>query len=115
MAIAVVTTRQSMADHYGSLGTFIGVATGDPGSAAAPANEATGGTPAYTRVATVWTPGSDGSLAGSAVTVDVPPATYSHIILAAAATGDQVDNADVADVVISAQGQLVVTPTYTQT
>jgi hypothetical protein len=46
----------------------------------------------------------------------VAAATYTHILLASASSGaNQIDNADVTDVVMSAQGQIVVTPTYTQT
>ena len=118
MAIAIATTRQNLADRYATLGTYIGVATGNPGTATTPANEATGGAPAYARKQTTWTPASGGVTNGSAVTIDVATGTYTHILLASAATvgaANMIDNADVTDVVMSAQGQIVVTPTYTQT
>jgi hypothetical protein len=116
MAIAVATTRQNLADRYATLGTYVGVATGAPGTAASPANEATGGAPAYARKQTTFSSATGGVVNGTAVTIDVAAGTYTHIILASAATGaNQVDNADVTDVVMSAQGQIVVTPTYTQT
>jgi hypothetical protein len=116
MAIAVATSRQALADTYKTLGTWIGVATGDPGTAAAPANEATGGTPPYARKQTTWTSSTGGVVNGTAVTVDVPTGTFTHILLASAVSGsNMVDKADVTDVVMSAQGQIVVTPTYTQT
>ena len=116
MAIAVAETRQALADAYAALGDFIGTATGDPGTdPLAPLLESTGGTPAYARQQTTWTPGTGGVTNGSAVTLDVPPSTISYVILGATVAGDQVDNADVTDVVMSAQGQLVVTPTFTQT
>ena len=116
MAIAVATTRQALADTYKTLGSWIGVATGDPGTTATPANEATGGSPAYARKQTTWTSGSGGVVNGSAVTVDVATGTYTHILLASASSGaNMIDKADVTDVVMSAQGQIVVTPTYTQT
>lgn len=116
MAIAVATTRQALADTYKTLGTWIGLATGDPGTTATPANEATGGSPAYARKQTTWTSSTGGVVNGSAVTIDVPAGTFTHILLASAATGNNmVDKADVTDVVMSAQGQIVVTPTYTQT
>lgn len=115
MAIAVGTTRQNLADRYGTLGTFIGLTTGDPGTSATPASEATGGSPAYARKATVWTSGSNGVINGSPVTIDVPAATYTHILLASAGSGaNMIDKADVTDVVMSGQGQIVVTPSYTQ-
>src|SRR6185312_4929444 len=116
MPIAVATSRQALADTYKTLGTWIGVATGDPGTTSTPANEATGGSPAYARKQTTWTSGSGGVVNGSAVTVDVNTGTYTHILLASAVSGaNMVDKADVTDVVMSAQGQIVVTPTYTQT
>lgn len=116
MAIAIATTRQALADTYKTLGTWIGVATGAPGTTTTPANEASGGSPAYARKQTTWTSSTGGVVNGSAVTIDVPAGTYTHIILCSAASGaNQVDNADVTDVVMSAQGQIVVTPTYTQT
>ena len=118
MAIAIATTRQALADAYKALGSWIGLAVGNPGTSATPANEATGGSPAYARKQTTWTSSTGGVVNGSAVTIDVAAGTYTHIILASAATtgaANQIDNADVTDVVMSAQGQIVVTPTYTQT
>jgi hypothetical protein len=116
MAIAVATTRQALADTYKTLGTWVGVATGAPGTSATPSNEASGGAPAYARKQTTWTSSTGGVVNGSAVTIDVAAQTYTHILLASAASGaNMIDNADVTDVVMSAQGQIVVTPTYTQT
>src|SRR3954465_2669269 len=116
MPIAVATTRQNLADRYGTLGTYIGLATADPGTTATPTSEATGGSPAYARKATTWTSGSGGVINGSAVTIDVPTGTNTHILLASAVSGNNmIDKADITDVVMSNQGQVVVTPTYTQT
>jgi hypothetical protein len=116
MAIAVATTRQSLAAQYATLGTWIGVCTGDPGTTSTPANEATGGSPAYARVATTWTAGAGGVENGSAVTINVAAATYTYILLASGSSGNNmIDKAAVTSVVMSAQGQIVVTPTYTQT
>lgn len=116
MAIAVAATRQSLANTYATLGTWIGVCTGDPGTTSAPANEASGGAPAYARQQTTWTAGAGGVQNGSAVTVNVAAATYTYILLASANSGNtMIDKAAITSVVMSAQGQLVVTPTYTQT
>jgi hypothetical protein len=116
MAIAIGTTRQALADAYKGLGSFVGVATGNPGTTVTPAFEASGGSPAYARKATSWVSSTGGVVNGSAITLDVPAGTYAWIILASASSGaNGVDYADVTDVVMSAQGQLVVTPTYTQT
>lgn len=114
MAIAVATTRQALADQYKTLGTWVGLATNDPGTSATPSNEATGG--GYARKQTTWTSSTGGVVNGSAVTIDCAAGTYTHIILASASSGaNMVDKADVTDVVMSAAGQVVVTPTYTQT
>jgi hypothetical protein len=116
MAIAVATTRQTLANTYATVGTWIGVCTGDPGTSSVPANEASGGSPAYARKQTTWTAGAGGVQNGSAVTIDTAAATYTYILLASAASGStMVDKAAITSVVMSAQGQLVVTPTYTQT
>ena len=116
MAIAVATTRQLLADEYGLAGTFIGACTGDPGTTNTPANEATGGTPAYTRLATTWTSATGGTINGSPVSLDVPPDTYDHVLLATTAAGaDMIDKCAVTAVVMSAQGQIVVTPSFVQT
>lgn len=115
MAIAIATTRQNLANQYATLGTYIGVCTTNPGTTTTPAGEATGGTPAYARKQTTWTPGTGGILTGSVVTVDVPTGTYTWCTLCSAVSGaNQIDNADVVDVVMSAQGQLVISPTYNQ-
>lgn len=118
MAIAIGTTRQNLADRYGTLGTWIGTATGSPGTSATPSNESTGGSPAYARKATTWSSSTGGVITGTAVTIDVPTSTITHILLASAATtgaANMIDNADVTDIVFSSQGQAVVTPTFTIT
>ena len=116
MAIAIGATRQVLADAYKGVGTYIGAATGNPGTTATPSNEATGGSPAYARKQTTWSSSTGGVVNGTAVTIDVPTGTYSWILLASGVSGaNMVDTSDVTDVVMSAQGQIVVTPTFTQT
>lgn len=118
MAIAVGTTRQNLADRYATLGTWIGTATGSPGTSATPANESTGGSPAYARKQTTWSSSTGGTVNGTAVTIDVPASTITHILLASAATvgtTNMIDTSDVTDIVFSSQGQAVVTPTFTIT
>lgn len=66
-------------------GSWISLHTGDPGTTGT--NEATGGSPAYARKQTTWTGGtSDGVVAGSAVSFDVPAGTYTHIGVWSAST-----------------------------
>jgi hypothetical protein len=113
MAIRIAATRTVLQTAYTGNASWIGLATADPGATATPANEITGGSPAYARKQTTWTGGT-----GSAVTIDSPSATIAWIILATAATvgaANQADNYDCADVTLSGQGTIVVTPTITIT
>lgn len=115
MAIAVTATRETLAAAYAGAGTWISLHTGNPSTTGA--NEATGGSPAYARKQTTWTAGaSDGATGGSQVTFDVPAGTYTHVgIWSAATSGTFIDSYDIpTDVVMGAQGQIQVTPTYTQ-
>lgn len=114
--VACTATLNTLAADYAGLGADIGLATGNPGSTTTPANEATGGSPAYARVATTWSAGSTGVQNGTAVTINVAAGTYTYMILCSSLTGNNmVDNCAITSVVMSAQGQIVVTPTYTQT
>lgn len=118
MTIRIAGTKSVLSDAYKGNATWIGLATGDPGSTTTPSNEVSGGSPAYARKQTTWGSSSSGVTVGSAVTIDSPAATIAWIILATAATvgtTNQADNYDCSDVTLSGQGTIVVTPTYTQT
>lgn len=117
MAIAVVATRNSMAGFYSTAaGSYIGLASGDPGTTATPASEATGGSPAYARKATTFGAGATSASVGSAVTIDSAAATYTFILVATASTGNvMTDKASITSVTLSGQGTIVVTPTFTVT
>ncbi len=109
-------TKNSLAAAYAGYGSWLGLATGDPGATATPAAEATGGSPAYARKNTTWSAGSTGVQNGTAQTIDVAAATYTYVIVASTSSGNSMtDNASITSVVMGAQGQIVVTPTYTQT
>jgi hypothetical protein len=117
MAIQIATTRQTLADAYKGTGTWFGLATGNPGTSATPANEATGG--GYARVQLTWVSGSGGSLTTSAsATISAAAGTYTYAILASAATtgaANMVDNCSITSTTLSAAGQIVLTPTFTLT
>lgn len=114
MAIAVAATRNALVTEYISLGTWCGLATGDPGTSATPSNEATGGSPAYARKQTTWGSVSSSASTGSAVTIDVAAGTYTWALLASASSGNNmIDTANIVDTVLSAQGQIILTPTFT--
>ena len=118
MAIAVGTTRQNLADRYGTLGS---------GSELPPARqERRRRQPTNPQAVHQHTLESSphgisstgGTINGTAVTIDVPASTITHILLASAATmgaANMIDTSDVTDIVFSAQGQAVVTPTFTIT
>lgn len=115
MAIQILATRNQLVTSYIGGATWLGLATGNPGTSATPSNEATGGSPAYARKQTTWGSVSASASTGTAVTVDVQAGTYTHSILCTASTGNnQYDWADITDTVLSAQGQIIITPTYTQ-
>jgi hypothetical protein len=113
MAIAVVTTKNALATAYGGAGTYFGLATGSPGSSSTPANEASGS--GYARVATVWGTAASSAITGSACTITAGAATYTYAILCSASSGaTQIDNAAITSTVLSATGQIVLSPVYTQ-
>lgn len=110
-------TLNNLATTYKGYGSWVGLATGSPGTSSTPgAPEATGGSPAYARVNTTWGAASGGITTGSAVTINVSAATYTYVLLASASAGNNMyDNNTITSVTMGAQGQIVVTPTYTQT
>lgn len=114
--VACTATLNSVASYYASLGDYIGLATGNPSSSTTPANEASGGSPAYARVPTVWSSGTTGVQNGEAVTINVAEGDYDFMLLCSGGSGNnQIDNCPITTVIMSAQGQIVCNPVYTQT
>jgi Flp pilus assembly protein TadG len=114
--VTCTATLNSLAAAYAGYGSWIGLASGAPGTSATPSSEATGGAPAYARKNTTWSAGTTGVQNGTAQTIDVAAATYTYVIVASTSSGNSmVDNATITGVTMGAQGQIVVTPTYTQT
>ncbi len=107
-------SKESAALNLTGLGAWVSLHTADPGATGA--NEATGGSPAYARKQTTWTAGtSDGVVAGSQVTIDVPAGTYTHVgVWSAATVGTFVGSTAITSTTLGAQGQILVTPTTTQ-
>lgn len=108
-------SKEAAADTIIGLGTYISLHTADPGTTGA--SEATGGSPAYARKATAWAADTtdDGVRTGSEVTIDLPAGTYTHFGLWSAATaGTFVGGGTITSTTLSGQGQIKVTPTYTQ-
>lgn len=108
-------TKEAAADAVIALGAHVSLHTADPGTTGA--SEATGGTPAYARIATTWSADTtdDGIRTGTQVTIDLPAGTYTHFGLWSAATGGTfVGGGPITSTTLAAQGQIKVTPTYTQ-
>lgn len=117
MAIKVTASVNSMASSYVSGHTAIGVAASDPGTTTTPASEASGGTPAYARKNTTWSAGTTGVQNGTQVSIDLAAGTYAWMILASSLTtgaANMWDNVSFPSQTLSADGPLLLTPTYTQ-
>jgi hypothetical protein len=114
MPIRIDSTRQTLADAYGHIGTFFGLATADPGTTATPANEPSGGS--YQRVATTWSASGGGVETGTNCNVPADDGTYTFAILCAGPTGTptMVDNCGIVSTTLNNPGQIVLTPLYTQ-
>ena len=119
MAIAVTTSKNTIATYYGTQATWIGLAASSPGATTTPSTEVSGGSPAYARVQTTWGAASNGVITGTAVTINVPTTTtVTYAILASASTvasANMFDNCTVTSTTYNAQGSAVITPTFTIT
>ena len=112
--VNVSATKQTISNYAASLGNYVGLCTSSPGVTASPYAECSGGSPAYARQATTWTHSTGGVNNGSAVTINVPAGTYPYAILCSASTGNwMVDWAQIVALTVTAQSQIIVTPTYT--
>lgn len=114
MAIAVTTTKNALCTAYANIAptVYVSVHFADPGTNGG--NEASGGSPAYARVATTWSAPSNGQINGSQVTINLPPNTYTHAGLWSAPTnGTFIDKVAIASTTLGAQGTLLITPTFT--
>jgi hypothetical protein len=114
--VNVPATAQSLSDDYVNMGNWIGLATDDPGTSPAPANEVT--VDGYQRKQTKWLPDADeaGVYQGSPVTFDLPSGAYPFMIVCSDMSGETMfDNCKISNVVLNTDGQIVVIPQYTQT
>jgi hypothetical protein len=120
MPIRIDTTRQTLADAYGHIGSFFGLATADPGTTATPASEPpSGGSYTYKRVATTWSAGMAGGGVETGTNCNIPAddGTYTFAILCSGPDPGQpnmVDNCAIVSTTLNNPGQIVLTPLYTQ-
>lgn len=108
-------TKEAAADAVIGLGDWVSLHTADPGTTGA--SEASGGSPAYARKQTTWSADAvdDGVRAGTQVTIDLPAGTYTHFgIWSASTSGTFVGGGTITSTTLSAQGQIKVTPTFTE-
>ena len=111
MALTNNAIKEAMAlEGTSEMGSWIAVYTSGGST------EATGGSPAYARKQTTWSGGaSDGVYTGSQVALDLPAGTYDGIGIFTASTGGTlIEKIGIASTTLGAQGQILVTPTYSQ-
>ncbi|MBF6428692.1 hypothetical protein IU440_28870 [Nocardia cyriacigeorgica] len=119
MSIRIAATRIARANDYTADVALISLHTASPGAGPTPANEVSGGSPAYARKAPSWGGATDNGTVATAVAgeleFDVPIGTSVTHVGYLDASGNLVDWIDSADISFSsAQGKLRVTPKYTQ-
>jgi hypothetical protein len=109
----VTNTQQLLVTYYTGLGNWMGLATGNPGSSNSPANEATGGSPAYARQSTTWNVSGPSAL-GTAVVFNVAAGTYTYMILCSSSSGNtQIDWCPITPQVLSQQSTITIVPLAT--
>lgn len=114
MAIAVTATKNALCTTYAAQGNYISVHTASPGGTGA--NEASGGSPAYARVATTWGSASASTITGSQVTINLPSGTYTYAgIWTAATSGTFIDQVAISSTTLGSQGSLLLTPSFAMT
>lgn len=114
MTHQTAASKNGAAAAFAANATWIAVCTASPGTGTTVSNEATGGS--YARVQTTWGAPSAGVVTGSAVTVNLPVGTFTHIAICTASTG-----ATLYDwyplgtsIVMSVAGTATITPTDTE-
>jgi hypothetical protein len=116
--VNISSTAQSLSDDYAGMGQWIGLATDDPGDTSAPANEVSvgmGPPPGYARQQAVWNPGTGGVNQCEPVTFNLPSGEYPYVIVCGDSAGHTMIDYCEIDATLNSDGQIVVTPTYTQT
>lgn len=106
---STTAVKNSMADHWASLGNTISAHTGDPGGSGT-ANEVAGG--GYSRQPTTWGSAASGTVTGSQVTFTVSAGTnVTHLARWNGST--YLGTIDSPDASVSPSGEIKATPSYT--
>jgi hypothetical protein len=114
MSHQIAASKDGAATAFKANATWIAVCTASPGVGPAVSNEATGGS--YARVQTTWGTVTAGVVSGSAVTVNLPVGTFTHIAICTAATGSTLYDWYPlgTSIVMSIAGTVTITPTDTE-
>ncbi|TWS24411.1 hypothetical protein FK268_12540 [Tsukamurella sputi] len=92
--VNVIATKQAQADSFKARGSYLGVATGNPGTTTTPANELSGAGPegTYSRSQATTASGTDGTVTYGNVQVHAPATgtayNATHVILCSGASGN---------------------------
>jgi hypothetical protein len=118
--VNVDSTAQTLSDDYAALGNWIGLATADQGGSSGPFLEVPAGAAGYGRIQTTWNSIGGGVNNGKPVTLSAPAGEYTFVILCSAQTdsnqpGDTVIDYCKIDAILNNDGQVVVTPQFTET
>lgn len=110
MPLSETATKNSLANHWASLGDTYSLHVGNPG-AGGTANEVTNGS--YSRQATTWGAASGGVVTGSQLTFAVSSSTtVTHVCRWQGTTlRDVIDNPDAT---VTPSGEFKLNPSYTQ-
>lgn len=114
MSHQIAASKDGAATAFKTNATWIAVCTASPGTGPAVSNEATGGS--YARVQTTWGTVTGGVTTGSAVTVNLPVGTFTHIAICTASSGSTLYDwyALGTSIVMSIAGTVTITPTDTE-
>ncbi|MFZ1161802.1 hypothetical protein [Mycobacterium sp.] len=118
--VNVASTAQTLSDDYAALGKWIGLATANQGNSSGLPLEVPAGAGGYQRAPVTWNSSGGGLSDGEPVTLNAPAGEYTFVILCSAQAdandpGDTVLDYCKIDTILNIDGQIVVTPKYTQT
>jgi hypothetical protein len=118
--VNVASTAQTLSDDYAMEGKWIGLATANQGDPSGLPLEIPAGAGGYGRAPVTWNSIGGGLSNGKPVTLAAPAGEYTFVILCSAQAdfnepGDTVLDYCKIDAILNIDGQIVVTPKYTQT
>lgn len=114
MAVQTVAMRNILATAYGVNATYGALVTTAPSTTTG--TEVTGGTPAYTRIATAWSAAASSATTATAQVFNVPASTtvVGYELFTALTGGTYLDGNTVTSQTFASQGTYSLTPTFTQ-